>query len=240
MRIELILSRSQREVQATTLRSPLNIKMLLCQQLNFLDFDYYRNIISISISMEKFKSLQHGQNDTYVKLTIEQFPIIPCLFELSQYLIFFGLPMIEYVALFAHNQPQPIHLDGMRSLRKASLNLSLTEFSNKTYNFYEAEILEISDAYYCDQRNAKKIASFKDSQYWTLLRTDIPHNVEYQDNKFGKTICIRFVNNPDINTLYSLVMSKQLVEGKGFEPLEQVSSLDGLANRCLKPLSHPS
>ena len=30
------------------------------------------------------------------------------------------------------------------------------------------------------------------------------------------------------------------MEGKGFEPLEQVSSLDGLANRCLKPLSHPS
>jgi hypothetical protein len=31
-----------------------------------------------------------------------------------------------------------------------------------------------------------------------------------------------------------------MAEGMGFEPMIQLTSYDGLANRCLQPLGHPS
>ncbi len=35
-------------------------------------------------------------------------------------------------------------------------------------------------------------------------------------------------------------LGDNMAEGEGFEPSIQISPYDGLANRCLQPLGHPS
>jgi hypothetical protein len=52
---------------------------------------------------------------------------------------------------------------------------------------------------------------------------------------------LQLVRRPISNRLYSLAkMSERLAEGMGFEPTIRYNPYNGLANRRLQPLGHPS
>jgi hypothetical protein len=119
----------------------------------------------------------------------------------------YNFPAIEYFLIFSHRQStQPVHIDGIRQYRHASLNLTLSGYQNTKMLFYKENKpgiqSNVSNANYFDIDDLTLVDEFHGTNNWVMINSGVPHQavgINLNDTKI--TVCIRFIGNPKFEDL---------------------------------------
>ena len=172
-----------------------------------LPFYYHLPEINSTILREKInfeierKNLFENFQETYKKIDYKDFYKFKWATDLELFLYNNKFPGVDYILIFNHVRSQDIHIDGSNSIRLASLNLPLTNYTEKTFLFYSVPLKELTkgDAFYYYGNQHKILASFKGTDCWTLINSGIPHNMTVTDYSIPiRSLCVRFKGNPSI------------------------------------------
>jgi hypothetical protein len=128
----------------------------------------------------------------------------PKLVELQKQLHQLNLPDIEYFLVFHHKRDQPIHVDGSKAVRYASLNLVLEGYEGTSMNYYNilSDKRVFADAQYFTPSSVEFKESFAANPNWVLVNSGEPHNiVGIKPGVPRSTICFRFAGNPTYESL---------------------------------------
>jgi len=181
----------------------------------------YKFIDSLDIESysEHFLSTYHVQLNNQLSQFFQNEVNDPVIKKLNDVLVTnYQFPPIQYFILFSHKKDQPIHIDGMDTLRYASLNLPLAGQDSNKMIFYKKKkdsIPVITNANYYKESDVEYLDEFDGQKRWTLVNSGIPHHVINIDSTQPRiTLCVRFHNNPTFEHLLSI-----LVRGTGIEPV---------------------
>lgn len=158
--------------------------------------------------LPKHKFFENLSKSEYNYVQYDSMNIDPAIAKLSSILTSeFNFPPIECFLIFCHKkEKQPIHIDGTRKLRYASLNLSISGFENTKMIFYKKNnpnaSVEVTNANYFDIKDLTPVAEFNGANEWILVNSGEPHQVINIDTNNPRiTVCIRFLNNPTFGNL---------------------------------------
>jgi hypothetical protein len=120
----------------------------------------------------------------------------------------YNFPPMEYFSIFKHDRHQPIHHDGLKIPRYASLNLPLQGFESTKMIFYKTLVntpLDISNANYYLPENVEPVIELEGNNEWVLVNSSVPHNITNSNVTNPRiTLCIRFMSNPTIDQLIEM------------------------------------
>ena len=175
-----------------------------------LDTSYYADYF-----LNKF----HAHLDTQISQFFQYKINDPIIKKLSDILVTnYQFPPIEYFILFNHKRDQHIHIDGIGTIRHASLNLPLTGKDSNKMIFYKLKkdsVPIITNANYYTESDVEYLAEIDGKKRWTLVNSGIPHQVINIDASYPRiTLCVRFIKNPTLEYLLP-----KLVRGTGIEPV---------------------
>ena len=156
----------------------------------------------------KYKFFENLSKSTYNYVQYNDIYNYPAIAKLSSILKSkFNLPPIEYFLILRHNkETQPIHIDGVKQFRYASLNLAIKGFENTKMIFYKKNNsnadVSVTNAYYYDIKDVTPVEEFTGTNEWVLVNSGEPHQVIGIDTDNPRiTVCIRFVGNPTFKEL---------------------------------------
>jgi hypothetical protein len=178
----------------------INTGMLPCFKfIDGLDIDsyseYFLSTFHVQLGNQMSQFFQYKVNDPIIK-------------KLNDILVTnYQFPPIEYFILFNHKRDQSIHIDGIGTIRYASLNLPLAgQDSNKMifYKLKKDSVPIITNANYHTETDVEYLAEIDGRKRWTLVNSGIPHQVTNIDSSHPRiTLCVRFYNNPSFEHLLS-------------------------------------
>jgi hypothetical protein len=173
-----------------------------------LEYDSYRSYFVNEFIPQhlEFESLNEGSNYKFFR----ENSITPKIRELEAELIDrYNFPPLEYFIVFLHKLDQKVHVDGIDSIRYASLNLSLLGYKDTSMKFYlptSSRKVIIDARYYADEDIVLK-DEFVTPDKWTLVNSGVPHQVtDIKSDDPRVTVCFRFQGNP---TFMSLLLRAQ-------------------------------
>ena len=185
--------------------------MIPCYKIiDGLDIDsyseYFLSIFHVQLRNQMSQFFQYKVNDPAIK-------------KLNDILVTkYQFPPIQYFIIFNHNKDQPIHIDGIDTIRHASLNLPLSGIDSNKMIFYKLKkdsVPVITNANYYTKSDVEYLAEIDGKKQWALVNSGIPHQViNIDSNQPRITLCIRFYTNPTFEYLLS-----KLVRRRGIEPL---------------------
>jgi len=168
--------------------------------------EYFLSTFHVQLANPMSQFFQHKVNDPVIK-------------KLSDILVTnYQFPPIQYFILFNHIKEQPIHVDGIDTIRHASLNLPLTGKDSNKMIFYKLKkdsVPNITTANYYTKSDVEYHDEIDGQKRWVLVNSGVPHQMINIDDSHPRiTLCIRFNNNPKFEYLFS-----KLVRRRGIEPL---------------------
>jgi hypothetical protein len=173
--------------------------------LTSLDTESYTNYF-LHTFMPKNNFDEKSKSSFYIQYFRKEFYSDPNIMLLDYTLQKkYNFPPMEYFSIFKHARQQPIHHDGLRIPRYASLNLPLQGFESTKMIFYKTLVntpLYLTDANYYLPENVEPVIELEGSNEWVLVDSSVPHNITNVDyNNPRITLCIRFISNPTYDFL---------------------------------------